>query len=100
MIIFARTSLKGLCFLGARFVGQLVPCPVPGNETVMCLKKQIAGLQEGTRRSVSLFENDLTDALNGWTDCCMKSNKSFSLCDIEVSSEKYPICVPYLRLQG
>ena len=53
-----------------------------------------------TRGSVSLFENDLTEVLNGWTDFCMKSNKSFSLCDIEISREWYAIWEPYLGLQG
>ena len=88
-----------MCFWGARFVGQLVPCPGPWNDIAMFLKDAIVCLQEGTRGSVSLFENDLIDALNGSTDCCMKSNKSFSLCDIEKSSEEYASWVPDLGLQ-
>ncbi len=61
--MFARNFLKVLCGLGARFVGQLVPCPGAENEISMSLKNAIAGLQEGIRGSVCVFVNGLADAL-------------------------------------
>ena len=57
--------MKVLCVFWARFVGQLVPCPGPGNEITMFVKNSIAGLQEGFRGSVVVFSNGSTDALKG-----------------------------------
>ena len=67
LIIFALASLEVLCVFGARFLGQLVLCPGPWNDISMFCKNAIAGLQEGTRGSVFLFENGSSDALKGWT---------------------------------
>ncbi len=64
-MIFTRPSLKVLYVLGAPFVGQLVPWSGPWNDITVFCKNAVAGLQEDTRVSVFLFENDSIGALKG-----------------------------------